>query len=31
MDESGERQYFDDAGLDARKAQAESEMRQCCN
>jgi outer membrane biosynthesis protein TonB len=31
MDENGERQYFDDAGLDAGKAQAESEMRQYCN
>lgn len=30
MDENGERQYFDDAGLGGRKAQAEAEMQKYC-
>ncbi len=31
VNEKGEREYFDDAGLNERKAKAQSEMQQYCN
>jgi hypothetical protein len=31
MNEKGEREYFDDAGLNERKAKAQADMQQYCN